>query len=171
MKRFDWIISRRNFREYAVSAMMLILFVSNFFHGDDRFLQVMAFAMTCFYVGYIWWWSHERLPLDPSADARTYQAAMLTRLDRQIHLLGRLRWFGIPLALLNAWVLYGFDWPMLIRTLDRTRLAVTIATIIAALAVEVVVFAGIVWVNERSRWGIPLLQAARANIERLYGEE
>ena len=51
MKRFDWIISRRNYREYAVSAVMLILFVSNFFHGDDRVLQAMALAMTCFYVG------------------------------------------------------------------------------------------------------------------------
>jgi len=39
------------------------------------------------------------------------------------------------------------------------------------LALEAVVFLGIVLLNERSRWGIPRLRAARAKIEALYKDE
>jgi len=169
MKRFDRIISRRNFREYAVGAALLILFAWNFFSGDDRTLQVMAFITIVVYVAIIWWYSRGRASLDPSSNARAYQAAMLLRIDRQIQLLGKIRWFGVPFALLNAWLIFNAPWS-LIHDMNASRLTGIIAILAGALAVEAAISIWVVWLNERSRWGIPWLREARSRIERFYRE-
>ena len=169
MKRFDRIISRRNFREYAGGAALLILFAWNFFRGDDRTLQVMAFITIVVYVAIIWWYSRGRASLDPSSNARAYQAAMLLRIDRQIRLLSKVRWFGIPVALLNAWLIFNAPWRLL-HDATATRLIFVIATLAGSVAVQAAIFIWIVWLNERSRWGIPWLREARSRMERLYGE-
>ena len=98
LRRFDSHILWRNFREYAAALAVVGFGVWRFLAGDDR-LQVGAIVFgAAFVAGYLWF-QHRRLPrLDPAATAHDYQAALLARIDRQIALLGSVRyWYLLPL--------------------------------------------------------------------------
>jgi hypothetical protein len=72
--------------------------------GGDRVQAAVGITSGLFVVSYLWW-QHRRLtPLDPSADGRAYQAALLDRIDGQIRLLKNIRyWYLLPLYLPVAW--------------------------------------------------------------------
>lgn len=105
VRRFDRTIFWRNLREYAAGGLMLIVFGGSAAFGYERFVPVPLIGVIAvsFVLGYLWWKHRDPRPLDPSADARTYQAALLARYDRQIRLLSSVRyWYFLPLYL---WIL------------------------------------------------------------------
>jgi 4-hydroxybenzoate polyprenyltransferase len=109
-----------------------------------------------FVLAYLWWRHRDLRPLDPSADARVYQAAMLARIDKQIRLLGSVRyWYLLPLYIPGLWVIKQ-TWKQ-----DPIRAVLN-------LGIYTGVFAFVGWLNER--WGVRRLQAQRAKIQGLYEE-
>ena len=109
------------------------------------------------FVGAYLWWQHRGLaPLDPAADARSYQAALLMRIEHQIRLLSRVRyWYLLPLYL-PAFLTFAAIWP-------RSRITAVLSFVIVT-----TVFAAIGWLNERV--AVPLLRKERARVESLYEE-
>ena len=157
VRRFDRAIGWRNFREYAGAVAALAFGGVQWAMGGDRIQVVLLVAGVGVSMGWLWW-QHRRLePLDPAADARAYQTAMLARLDQQIHLLSRLRyWYLLPLylpAVRQAMV----TWP------SRPVGAVTL------LAIVTMIFGGIGWLNERVAVGF--LKGERTRIASLYEDE
>jgi hypothetical protein len=105
VRQFDRSIFWRNSREYAAGGVMLIVFAGSaaFGHGRIVPLPLVGVGAVSFVLGYLWWKHRDLKPLDPSADARAYKAALLARYDRQIQLLRSVRyWYFLPLYL---WIL------------------------------------------------------------------
>jgi len=170
MRRFDRLIFWRNFGEYAAGLVVLVLSACGVVAGHDPALDPAVDLVTAgciaFALGSLWWQHRDLAPLDPSADARAYQAAMLARLDKQIRLLGSVRyWYLIPLYLPGLWMVIA-----ILRTHDTSGLLGKYRPVgaVVYLAIQTVVFVGIAKLSERSRWGIPRLRAERAKIEKLY---
>jgi hypothetical protein len=158
MSRFDRAIFWRNFREYAACLVLLFICGWNIVTGEDRGLGLLGIVCVGFIIGYMWWQHRDLVPLDPSADARAYQAAMLARIDKQIRLLGSVRyWYILPLAIWLLWVV--------LEDMNKRPLAGVVE-----LMMVVGMFAAGAWLNERSRWGVPMLRTVRAKIEALYDE-
>src|SRR5437870_3415915 len=105
MRRFDRMIFWRNFQEYAAGLVFLFFIGREIVSGKGDVVDLMGFGLMAFAMGYLWWYHRGRTPLDLSADARAYQAAMLARIDRQIGLLSRVRWAAIPLSILTLIVI------------------------------------------------------------------
>lgn len=154
MRRFDRRIFWRNLLEYAAGLFLLVTFARAIVIGDDRPLSLLAFVCIGFVMVYLWLQHRGLTPLDPSADARAYQAAMLARIDKQIRLLGTYRyWYLLPIYIIFLWW-FG----SIVR--DHPLLAVL------QLAVNTAVCVGAAWLNER--WGVRKLRAERAKVEGLY---
>jgi len=101
--RFDRSIFWRNFREYAAGGVMLIVFAGSAALGHGRIVPLVGVVAVSFVLGYMWWKHRNLKPLDPTADARAYKAALLARYDRQIQLLRSVRyWYFLPLY---VWIL------------------------------------------------------------------
>ena len=83
---------------------LLLFFIGQAAVGGDRVQAAVGITGGLVVVSYLWW-QHRRLsPLDPSADGRAYQAALLDRLDGQIRLLKNIRyWYLLPLYLPVVW--------------------------------------------------------------------
>jgi hypothetical protein len=98
MTRFDKTIFWRNVREYAAGGVLLGVYGWLGIRSDQHVEYSIAFASVGFVMVYLWW-KHRRIQrLDPSADAHTYQAAMLVRVEDQIRLLRSIRyWYLAPL--------------------------------------------------------------------------
>ena len=84
MRRFDRVIFWRNFREYAAGLFIFVSFGWLLASGVARALGLIPYVFggavgVEFVLVYLWWQHRELTPLDPSADARAYQAAMLAR--------------------------------------------------------------------------------------------
>jgi predicted negative regulator of RcsB-dependent stress response len=129
--------------------------------GKARALGMLEFVYggalgVGFVLAYLWWQHRDLAPLDPSSDARAYQAAMLARIDKQIRLLSRIRyWYLLPLYIPGLWVIKQM-WkknPMMA---------------LVSLVVYTGVYALVGWLNES--WGVRKLQAERARIAGLYEE-
>jgi hypothetical protein len=161
IRQFDRVIFWRNFREYAAGLMLFAFFGWLLVTGKARALGMLQFVYggalgVGFVLAYLWWRHRDLTPLDPSAGARVYQAAMLARIDKQIRLLGSVRyWYLLPLYIPGLWVIKQ-TWK---RDPIRAVLGLGIYT-------GVFVFVG--WLNER--WGVRRLQAQRAKIQGLYEE-
>jgi hypothetical protein len=159
MRRFDQTIFWRNFREYAAGVIFLpfgIWMIVTDVVGIGRAFGLTAIICMAFTLGYLWWQHRGLAPLDPSANARAYQSAMLERLDKQIRLLGSVSyWYLMPLYLPSLWII-GMLW-----TLYKP-----LALVVLGLHTGAFIFIG--WLNER--WGVRQLQAKRARIETLYRE-
>jgi hypothetical protein len=154
LRRFDRAIGWRNFREYAGAVAALAFGGLQWAFGGDRIQVILLVAGVGVSMGWLWW-QHRRLePLDPAADARAYQTAMLARLDQQIRLLSRVRyWYLLPLYL-----------PAVRQTMVTWPSRPVGAVIL--LAIVTVIFAGIGWLNERV--AVAFLKAERVRIESLY---
>jgi len=167
--RFDRTIRWRNRLENIVGFAFLAFLAWRFATGDHDAVGFLTFALVASWIIFLRWYHRDIKLLDPSSDGRAYKAAMLARIDKQIRLLGRVRWTGVPLALLNALVIAEFVWsnnaPPPGMTVVRWLTGIGLG-----LAIEAAIFLGIVWTNERSRWGIPGLLSIRGKIQHLYEE-
>jgi hypothetical protein len=153
MRRFDRFIFWRNFGEYA-AGLLGFVFLGWLIVQGERLNGLIGFVCVGFVLGYLWWQHRDLKPLDPSADARVYQAAMLARIDNQIRLLGSFRYWGLPTYVFLLWMGYAHSEPLLATVRDLVLLAS--------------LYVGVVWLNERSRWGVPRLRTERARIQGLY---
>jgi hypothetical protein len=161
IRRFDRRIFWRNFREYAAGMVLFVFFVWQLVTGQARARGMLEYIYggalgVGFVLAYLWWQHRSLSPLDPSADGRAYHAAMLARIDKQIRLLGSVRyWYLLPLYIPGLWVVK--------QTWKRDPIS---AMVFLGIYTAVFVFVG--WLNER--WGVRKLRAARAKIQELYEE-
>jgi len=155
LRRFDRLISWRNVREYAAALAVVGFGVWRFLAGDDLLQTGAIIFCAAFVAGYLWF-QHRRLPrLDPTATARDYQAALLARIDRQIALLGGVRyWYLLPLYV-----------PVLIQVAHAWQ-AHQRAAAVLMMVVVTALYAGLAYVNERL--AVNYLKEERARVASLY---
>lgn len=152
--KFDRQIFWRNAVEYAAGVVVLAWSITEALEGSRRAFLVMAGVL--FVLGYAWWKQRGVKELDPSADARSYQAALLKRFDDQLWLLSRVKyWYLLPLYPPMVWTaVVGWSrnpWGAL-----------------AELALVTALFAVIAWLNEVR--GVRKLKADRAHAEAMLQE-
>lgn len=100
MQRFDRVIWWRNLREYAAGAVLIAYFCWRSLYPASRLLALAGIVAVAFVLIYLWRNHRQTPPLDPSADGKSYQAALLSRYDTQIRLLRRVKyWYVLPLYL------------------------------------------------------------------------
>ena len=157
VRRFDRAVMRRNAREYAGSVLALLFAGRQWMIGGDHF-QAGALVIAVVFVSGVLWWQHRRVrPLDPSANARTYQAALLARIDQQIRLLGTVRyWYLLPLYI-----------PAVIQAVNGSSRHPIGAWVVLGIVTATFVF--IAWLNERL--GVAFLTQERARVMSLYEDE
>ena len=156
--RFDRLIFWRNFREYVAGLVLLAFVAWEIVTGKEGGIPVIGLGCVSFILVYLWWYHRDFTPLDPSEDARAYQAAMLSRIDKQIRLLSTIRYWAVtPFAILALADFLG-------EVRGRPVSAVLY------LALEIGSLVAVILLNERSRWGVPRLREERTKIERLYEE-
>ena len=154
--RFDIAIARRNVREYAGVGVVVLLAGWQMMNGGDRVSSGLAIAAALFVGGFLWRQHRHVRPPDPSMNARDYQAALLQRIDHQVRILKKARyWYLLPLYL-----------PVLrVASLTWTsRPGVTLLFLVAVTLVFVVVG----WLNEH--FAVAYLEKERARVKALYGE-
>jgi hypothetical protein len=148
VKRFDRAIFWRNSLQYIAGLALCPVFVWQILTRPQIGTLWSLVALVCvgFVLFYIRRQHRDIKPLDPCADARSYQAAMLERIDKQIRLLDSSRyWYLGPICMpFFSGVMNGDSDVFLI----------------------VGIFAGGAWTSER--WGVQRLRAERERIERLY---
>ncbi len=106
--KFDRRIRWRNLREYAAGMILMIYFFGLSFNSTARLIAVAGLVAVSWVMFYLWWSSRQTPPLDPAADLKSYQAALLERYDRQIRLLSKVKyWYVLPLYL---WMLLSIFW-------------------------------------------------------------
>ncbi len=156
MKRFDNAIFKRNFAEYAAAFVLLVVFGWQAARGNHRFQNSVGFLCVAFVAAYLWWQHRRTPPLDVTADARSYQTAMLNRIDQQIRLLNTARyWYLLPLYIPPVWTT--------IATWQNSK-----AAAILMLAAVTAAYWLILRLNEN--FALPRLRAERTRIEALYKE-
>ena len=115
-------------------------------------------AIVCgaaFVAAYLWSQHRRLLRLDPTATARDYQAAPLARIDRQIALLGGVRyWYLLPLYV-----------PVLFQV-AHTWQAHQRAAAVLVLVVVTALYAGLAYVNERLAVNYLKQERARVAVRR-----
>ena len=155
--RFDSRIAMRNVREYGASALVLLAAGVMLIWTKERIFPLLLVAGVTFVVVYLWTKHRSLTPLDPSADAKSYRAAMLTRIDQQMGLLSSIRyWYLLPLYIPALW--------QVASTWRRSPAA--------AIFVWVTVTASFAWVARlNERIGITRLKAEREKLEALYKDE
>ena len=155
LRRFDRRVSWRNIREYAAALTVVGFGVWRFIAGDDP-LQAGAIVCSAAFVAAYLWFQHRRLPrLDPAATARDYQAALLARIDRQIALLGGVRyWYLLPLYV-----------PVLFQVAHAWQAHQRTAAVLMLIVVTAL-YAGLAYVNERL--AVNYLKEERARVASLY---
>ena len=154
VERFDRQIFLRNAVEYAAGAVVLIWSSAQALQGSRRAFLMIAGVL--FVLGYMWSKQRGLKPLDPSADARSYQTALLKRFDDQLRLLKQVRyWYLLPLYPPMVWTaVLGWSrnpWGAL-----------------AELTLVTVLFAAVAWLNEV--YGVRKLKADRARVEAMLQE-
>lgn len=155
VRRFDRAIFSRNAREYAGVLAAMAFGAWRWTVGDDP-VEAIALTIGAAFVGAYLWYRHRQLPApDPAASAREFQAALLTRIDRQIALLGSVRyWYLLPLYI-----------PVLAQV-AHTWLAHQRLAAIVILVVVTAIYAAIAWLNERL--AVNFLRDNRARVAALY---
>ena len=156
VNNFDRKVFWRNLREYAAGALLLLFFGYRARTGTSLLVPLSGIAVVGFVMAYLWWQHRRARPLDLSADARTYQAALLDRYDHQIKLLSRVKyWYVLPLY---AFMLLGLAWG------PRPPLG-TVRTFLIVTAVS----AFVIWLNES--YAVRKLKAARKKAQSLLEDE
>lgn len=157
LARFDRAILRHDLREYAAFVFLLLVFSGQTALGGDRVQAVVGITGGLFVVSYLWW-QHRRLtPLDPAADGRAYQAALLDRIDGEIRLLKNIRyWYLLPLYLPVVWTVVG--------TWRRNPLAAVVGW-----AVMTAIYVMVAWLCERV--AVRRLTLERDTVASVYTEQ
>ena len=156
--RFDVAVARRNMREYAGVALVVLFAGWQMTAGGDRVSAGLAIAAAAFVGMFLWYQHRDMRPLDPSTNARDYQAALLQRIDQQVRLLKRVRyWYLLPLYVPVLRVAF-LSWYV------RPKAALLF------LLVTTLFFVALGWVNERV--AVRYLEEERKRVEALYaGQE
>ena len=155
--RFDQQILWRNFREYAVGLVLMVVFAGQIALDEDRIGGAIGFVSVGFVLGYMWWKHRHLQPLDPAADLSAYRRALLRRFDAQIQLLRTMPyWYLLPLFLPGLWV-----------TVLRFPHARWRALVFLAVLVAVYAFLG--WLNVKVAVGA--LRAARDGISSIGADQ
>jgi hypothetical protein len=147
VQQFDRKIFWRNLREYIAGGILLIVFLSSAL-VRNRIVPVpwIGVAAVAFVLGYLWWKHRELKPLDATADARAYKAALLARYDRQIQLLRSVRfWYFLPLY---VWIVAATLASALHRPARMSPWAHLIS-LAAALGFVTALYIWLAWLNER----------------------
>jgi hypothetical protein len=148
--QFDRNIFWRNLREYAAGWVMMIVFAYGAVFNHGRVVSLIGLVAMSFVVACLWWQHRDLRPLDPSADARGYQAALLARFDRQIRLLRTARyWYFLPMYI---WVLAATTVLALHRPPHLSPLAHAVGLAIG-LGVVTATFAWLSRLNQRAAEG------------------
>jgi hypothetical protein len=152
VKQFDRKIFWRNFREYAAGGIFMAFMLVVMVRPEGRLLAWTGIAAAGFVMFYMWW-SHRNTPQpDLSADARSYQAALLARYDHQIRLLRRVKyWYVLPL----------YCWMLFAASHGRAPLPMYIVMTVFALF--------IVWLNES--YAVKKLREQREKAEKLLDRQ
>ena len=152
VESFDRKIFWRDMREYVAGGALIVWFLWLLRIPGQRYLSISGIVAVGFVMIYLWRSQRSKQPLDPSADVRTYQAALLERYDRQIELLRHVKyWYVAPL--------YG--WMMLVLFTVPAPPARKLPYFAVFTA-----FAGlVVWLNEV--YAVRKLRKARQNAESL----
>src|SRR5262245_49994003 len=87
IKRFDRAVFWRNVLQYSAVLALCPVFVWQILTRSGNVWSVVALVCVVFILAYIWRQHRDIKPLDPCADARSYQSHMLERIDKQIRLL------------------------------------------------------------------------------------
>src|ERR1044071_5436542 len=87
MERFDRKIFWRNTREYVAGGCLIAWFLWMLRYPGHRQIPIAGIVAVGFVMIYLWLNQRRKQALDPSADVRSYQTALLERYDRQIELL------------------------------------------------------------------------------------
>jgi hypothetical protein len=152
VETFDRKIFWRNMREYVAGGALIAWFLWMLRYPGHRYLSAAGIVAVSFVMGYLWLSQRKKQPLDPSADVRSYQTALLERYDRQIELLRRVKyWYVAPLY---AWML------LVLFTVPSTNVR-RLPYFIGFTAFS----ASIVWLNEG--YAVRKLRKARRDAESL----
>ena len=93
----------RNMREFVAGGGLITWFLWLSRNPGQRYQSLAGIVAVAFVMIYLWLSQRAQRPLDPSADVRSYRAALLERYDRQIALLRRVKyWYVAPLY---AWMM------------------------------------------------------------------
>lgn len=154
---FDRAVRRHDLREYLGFVLLLLFYTGQWLLGGNRLQAAVAVAGALFVVCYLWRRHRGLTPLNPAADGRAYQAALLERIDAHIRLLRSIRyWYLLPLYPPVLWTV-AETWP---------RNPVVAAT---GFVIMTACYAAVAWLCERS--AIRHLQATRDRAAALYREE
>ena len=157
-EKFDRTIWWRNLREYAAGAILIAFFAWRLFDSASRLIAVAGLVAVGFVMIYLRWSHRQTRPLDPSADAKSYAAALIDRYDRQIRLLSRVKyWYVLPLYL---WMLLSIMMTVPSQEMGRRIRA---ALFVTALSIFVI------WLNEG--YAVRKLKDKRKKVEALLEEE
>ncbi len=155
--KFDRMISWRNLREYAAGAVLVVYFLWQTIRPATPgfpILPVTGLVVVNFVLIYLWRSQRKNPPLDPAADAVSYQTALLARYDRQIKLLATVKyWYVLPIYL---WLLLNLAL-VPARSLSGRVITFFIVSAFAAF---------VAWLNEG--YAVRKLRAKRAEAEALF---
>ena len=152
VEKFDRRIFWRNMREYVAGGGLIAWFLWMLRYPGQRYLSLAGILAVGFVMIYLWLSQRKKQPLDPSADVRSYQTALLERYDRQIELLRRVKyWYVAPLY---AWMI------LVLFTVPSTNMK-RLPYFIAFTAFSAVV----IWLNEG--YAVRKLRKARQDAESL----
>lgn len=153
VQKFDRGIFWRNFREYAAGVLLMAWFLWQSVDPSRRMLSVAGIAVVSFVMIYLWLSHRSNKPLDPSADARSYQKALLARYDLQIRLLSQVKyWYVLPI----------YAWMVLVLTQISSKASWWRFVFVTVLS------AFVIWLNES--YGVRKLRAEREKAESLMRE-
>jgi len=158
VKRFDRAVFWRNSLQYLAGLALCPIFIWQILTRPliGTVWNLVALVCVIFVLVYIRRQHRDIKPLDPCADARSYQAAMLERIDKQIRLFDSSRyWYLGPICMPFFSGVMNGD----IGTLRSDLLSCYLI---------VGIFTGAAWSSER--WGVQRLKAEREIVEGLYEE-
>jgi hypothetical protein len=156
IRKIDRRIFWRNLREYLAGGVLIAFFVYRLFEPGKWVIAVAGIAAVGFVMTYLWRSHRDNKPLDPSAEPRAFQSALIARYDRQIRLLSRVKyWYVLPLY---AWIFFVIV-PLFLK-------APASGIVLFAIATVFMIF--IVWLNES--YGVRTLRAERRKAEALIQE-
>jgi hypothetical protein len=157
VKTFDRTIWWRNLREYAAGAILIAFFSWRSFDPASRLIAVAGIVAVGFVMTYLWRSHRQITPLDPSADAMSYRAALMDRYDRQIRLLSGVKyWYVLPLYL---WMLLSIMMTVPSQKIGRRMGAGLVVTAFSIF---------IIWLNEG--YAVRKLRVKRKQAEALLDE-
>jgi len=170
VKSFDRRIFWWNFVEYAAAVIVLTRAGFEIAKGDRYLIAPLTgIAVVLFIVISIWWSHRHNHPPDPLADARSYRTALLARIDRQIRLTLRVRyWYVLPAWIYFLTVFVSGTVKVFNETPERISIGNAVLGLALAFLSATALCVIVVWLNER--FGLRKLQEERKRVQSILTE-